>query len=671
MRMVKRSTALILLLAAFLTLPVLAADSPTLLNGALEGDGVPEGWEVYSYQSQGYSVSAENGVVTLSAYEEDDLRLTQLVEVEENTAYVLSAQVAGENIRGGRGATLSIDNYSLDGCYIYSDSILGSGQWVTVELPFRTGEGQTTVIAALRLGGYSELSTGTARFRDVKLTLAGEGVYARPLTAGGSPVAQDEAKRDQEEFQKIQWKSYLHLFIVLSVVVGVALLFGFYRNRKRLGAIPLTRGQSRKYFVLLVFAGLALRSVLAAAWGGHDTDMGCWIGWGNYIAREGTATFYTAPGHEWYDYPPGYMLVLGLIAGLIAVLGIPSGSWAETFAYIFPAYLADVGIAALLMRCARKNGLSEGWCLLLGGLTVFNPAAVVLSGAWGQIDSILTLFLLLSFVSLTEGKRIPAGVFYGLAVMVKWQALIFGPVLAAAYLLSVRSRRDALETAGAVLGALAVIFALSLPFKGDQGPLWIVDRFFSAAGGYDYASIEAYNFLALCGGNWTPASAPLVFGVSFRTVGTVSIVLAVLLSLYFLWRMERPALSGGRPGGGEPAALFITAAFCMYMIFTFGHYMHERYVFPVIFLLYMAFILSRNEKFLLSALLLSAVLFLNEITAMYVISEPVTAVVRGSSEHQAVVTVCSGLETLSFLLFAGFTAAHVFRDTRKGGAVHG
>lgn len=663
MRVLKRYLTGFFFAAVLLTLPALAAGE-LLTNGELAGTGVPKGWEIRSYLTQGYAADAREGVVTLTAYDADDLRLVQRVEIEENTAYILSAELSGENIRGGRGATLSIDNYSLDGCYIYSGNVVGSCDWMKVELPFRTGEGQTVVIAALRLGGYSEMSTGTVRFRNVQLIESGEGVYAQPLIADGTSTARDDTNEEQEEARKIQLKSWLHLFVVLAVIVGTVLLFGFYRNREQLGAIPLTREQGSKYFLLVVLAGLVVRSILASAWGGHDTDMGCWTGWGKYIANVGPSTFYTASGHEWYDYPPGYMLVLGLIARFVNALGIPSGSGAEAFAYMLPAFAADVGIAALLMRCARRSSFSEGWCLLLGGLTVFNPAALFLSGAWGQIDSILTLLLLLAFVSLTEGKRIPGGLFYGLAIMVKWQALIYGPVLAAAYLLGVHSQRDAMETAGAVLSALLVIFLISLPFKGDQSPLWILGRFFHAAGGYDYASIEAYNFQALCGGNWTPASNDLLPGISYRTLGTIAIILAVAFSLYILWQGRNTGLPG------DPPSLYIAAAFCMYMIFTFGHYMHERYVFPTIFLLSVAFILTRNEKFLLCSLLLSVVLFLNEMTAMYVISDLASAVVRGGREHQAVVTLCAEAETVSFIIFAWFTAAYVFNDRAKGGPAH-
>ena len=633
----------------------------------MEGEGIPAGWEVSAYLAEGLSVSSQDGVVALTAHDPNDLRLIQTVKVEENTAYVFSADISAENIIGGRGATLSIDNYSLDGSYIYSRNILGSSDWTTVELTFQTGEGQTAVIAALRLGGYSELSTGTARFRNVQLVPAEEGVYAQPLTGGGT-APQQKNSDEMDEARKIQLKSYLHLFVVISVMIGAVLLFGVYRNREHIGGVQVAPQNTWKYFIMIVATGLVLRSILSSITGGHDSDMSCWIGWGNYIAQYGPSTFYTAPGHEWYDYPPGYMLVLGFISKMLAVFQVPAGSKAMTFAYIFPAYIADVGTALLLMHCARKNGFSEGWCLLIGGLTVFNPAAVVLSGAWGQIDSILTFFLLLSFVSLLEGRRIPGGIYYGLAIMIKWQALIYGPVLAAAYLLRLRSRRDILETIGGVISALLVIFVISLPFKGEQGVFWIVGRFLNAAGGYDYASVEAYNFLALCGGNWAPASGTLLFGISYRAFGTVAILLSVVLSVYMQWEDAKPALAGVPHAELSPSVLYLSAAFCMYAIFTFGHYMHERYVFPVMLLLMMAFILTHNDKFLFCSMLLSVVLFLNEMTAMYVVSNVAMAVVRGGREHQAVVSLCSGAETISFVLFAHTVISYVFYDLRKGGA---
>ena len=103
----------------------------------------------------------------------------------------------------------------------------------------------------------------------------------------------------------------------------------------------------------------------------------------------------------------------------------------------------------------------------------------------------------------------------------------------------------------------------------------------------------------------------------------------------------------------------------MYMIFTFGQYMHERYVFPVILLLMMVFVMTKEPRWLLCSLLLSVVVFLNEATAMYVISKLASATVRGGREHNTVVTVCSFAETASFAYFAYLCATVGRRLSRK------
>ena len=666
----KKSEILFLCVILLFALSVSAyAADELLINPELSGEGVPDGWNVISYLSTGYSVAVQDGEVIMTSREENDLRLTQTVEVEENTAYVLKAEVSASNVLGGKGATLSVDNFSIDGCYIYSKSIIGSEDWTEIQLVFRTGEGQTLICAALRLGGYSEMSTGTVRFRNVSLSRSEDEIGALALS-GNETYHEYTVSNDPDqitEMRRYQLKSYLHLFLVAAVFSACVMVFGVYRNRDRIGSIQMTDQDRRKFFILAVMAGFVLRSLLASAWGGHDSDMSCWIGWGNYIAGNGTAEFYTAPGHEWYDYPPGYMLVLGLIARVVSSLRIPSDSGAAVFAYMLPAYIADILSAYLVMRWAGKKDFSNGWRLMLGCLCIFNPAAVMLSGAWGQIDSILTLFLLLSFTELTRGRRISAGALFGLAIMIKWQALIYGPVLAAAYIFHIRSVKDVKNTALGVLAALGVIIAVSLPFKGSQGLFWFVSRFFSAAGGYDYASVEAYNFLALCGGNWKSATAPLIPGISFKTIGTISILLTLAVCIYLQYR-ESVGLPGRTLKKDDSFLLFLAAAACMYGIFTFGHYMHERYVFPVMLLLIFVFLFTKDSRFLLCSLLLSAVLFLNEMTAMYVISRLASSVVRGGREHNAVVAACSAMETLSFLYFVSVAWDHMISFERGGEA---
>ena len=112
--------------------------------------------------------------------------------------------------------------------------------------------------------------------------------------------------------------------------------------------------------------------------------------------------------------------------------------------------------------------------------------------------------------------------------------------------------------------------------------------------------------------------------------------------------------------------LFLSAAFCMFMIFTFGQYMHERYVFPVIALLIVSYTMTGEPRWLLCSLLLSVTVFLNEATAMYVISSLASAVVRGGREHNTVVAVCSFAETCCFAYFACCCRAALRRPSPKG-----
>ena len=64
---------------------------------------------------------------------------------------------------------------------------------------------------------------------------------------------------------------------------------------------------------MLLGGALLLRLVLALVTDGYPYDMSCFVAWGDKLAAEGPAAFYS----EGYfaDYPPGYLWVLGLVGG--------------------------------------------------------------------------------------------------------------------------------------------------------------------------------------------------------------------------------------------------------------------------------------------------------------------------------------------------------------------
>ena len=759
--------------------------------------GLPLGWTVVSYE-EAYEAECENGVAMIWSDIDDDLRLTRTVPVTGGEKYVLSAEIRTEDVIGGGGASLSIDNFSVDGSYLYSKALYGTTDWTKVELAFETDQTQDSVIIALRLGGYSNVSSGTAYFRNV--------TFERTGTASVSfqrLVPKETSSGTKQEKTDSEYEGFFSMLFWMTVLSAAVLLFGVYPRRERLENAEMDEKRRRILFAEICLVGLVIRLFLCKAFGGHATDMGCWIGWGNQIADGELGSFYDG---TWYDYPPLYMLILGGMTHVMRFLRVsmwPSVTL-QNFWYMLPAYLADIGCGWILMRFAKERNRSDAFALLLASLVVLNPAAVYLSGAWAQIDSILTLLLLLSFRALQKDRRILCGVFYALAILTKWQALIYGPVLALVYIGTIAAEKDpkrrgsgTLKTVLAVIVALCIIFLVSFPFRGTMGPFWIINRFLKASSGYDYATVEGYNFFALLGANWRDAKLdvfdnagvgtalltvlntfgklmlpislvflgaasvkeirnrskifagyalltvlvltafvkiftflvpklenvgwtlyglagllgaigwffecyeenrrsvkaalrssvemeellsttllclmpfvlllslwiPLnIFGVSltFKKFGTIMILLSFAGAVWMLYRY----LKTDRMKTNDPEMIYLTSAMFMLWVFTFGQYMHERYVFPVLILLLFAYAADRNPKILLCALLLTVSTFLNEIVAMYVVSDGAIKAIRGGVTHNRFLMVCSIIEVISAMYSTGAVIRHLLG---KGG----
>ena len=90
------------------------------------------------------------------------------------------------------------------------------------------------------------------------------------------------------------------------------------------------------------------------------------------------------------------------------------------------------------------------------------------TGVWKQIDGAFALPLVLCFVLLEQRRYLPAAVLYGVALAIKPQALLVGPVLAVCYLAAITLEKDRLRALARCFGgaALALLPPLltALPF---------------------------------------------------------------------------------------------------------------------------------------------------------------------------------------------------------------
>ncbi len=603
-----------LLLALSLT-AALADGENLLVNGdfSQSEDGLPTGWRtdmwltdagvsLLSADSDGF----DGGCITVENVDANDARFAQTVSVEPDSTYCLSGMIRAEGCDAdGYGATLSIQD-----TFVYSDSVYDTdGDWQYVELYGKTGPKQRELTVFARVGGYGALSGGRASFDDVSLNRVdavpgGAIVYDffREESASDVPSTADngEPPRSTET-----WLLFIGCYALL--VAGVA------RKRGR-GAAPLPEGGLRIAFFALLALAFLLRLILAARIRGYNTDINCFSAWSERMFTLGPTKFYDP---EYFcDYPPGYMLLLGLVAALRRVLGFDlTGRPYLALLKLMPI-LADLAAALLVWRVARKK-LGERGAMLLGLMMAFNPAAIANSAAWGQIDMVLALAVALCALEAADGRYVRSLLWFGAALLAKPQALLFGPVGLAAMVCGIlfaepdarRKRlRDLLIGAAACLGLLYAVAFLCCVGQADsfgdavtRPVAWLVELYSGTVGGYRYVTVNTLNLHYLLGMNWARV----------EDHGGVTALAWALFALSYAYCLFLTVKSAR-----HPRRLLLIGGLLIVLLCTFGPMIHERYIFPGLILLTLAFAVEQDARLLISLTVLTGTLFLNEVLVL-------------------------------------------------------
>ena len=650
--MKRRTRALLalLLLLCFSCAATAEAGENLLKNGdfsLVNGDD-PENWRrdmwltdsgvsLLSVDPDGY----EGNCVTVVNVDENDARFAQTVRVKPDTVYRVSGMIRASGCdEDGYGATLSIEDV-----FVYSDGLYDTdGQWEYVELYGRTGPKQSTLTVFGRVGGYGMLSRGTASFDNLAVTQAD----AVPDDAivyefyRETYYDDDDNTGDDGEPQR-----NTEGWLLFACAYALAVM-GFTRKRRR-AAEPLGRKKLWAVFFAGLAAALILRLFLAARVRGYNTDINCFTSWSERMFTMGPARFYD-PDY-FCDYPPGYMLLLWLVAALRRLLGIGLDSPAYLILLKLMPILADLAGAVLVWRIARRR-LSENGAMLLGLMMAFNPAAIVNSAAWGQIDGVLALFIALCALYAADGRYIPALLWFGAALLVKPQALLMGPAGLAAILCGIlcaqgEARRHKLREALIGLAAcLGLIYAAGFVCCLGQSPLrpitWLFELYTETMQGYRYVTVNTLNLHYLLGLNWARAE-------DHGGVIALAWALFALAQAGCVWLTVASRK--------QPRRLFLTGGLLLVLVCTFGPMIHERYIFPALLLIALAFACERDRRLLIALTAMTVTLFLNEIL---VLQGGMTEANYGhlqNSEHWLNCIVSA--VNIAIALFLGWTAADI------------
>ena len=635
-----------------------AAAENLLINGSFEEtdeDGLPTGWMTDAYlREEGYSVFsctedvAEHG--NKSAYirniGKNDARFAQQVPLEPESLYRFSGYIKTEGVEEGRGANLSIE-----GLYVFSESVYDTSDgWQYIEWYGETGEHQTSATLFARLGGYSGESLGKAWFDELELiqvqSVPGDDVadlWYQPQTI--SYYDEDEDESAYERTSSAAWPRLILLGLLYTIS---AILLIQWMNRKEDSVTLESRRNGLFAFICGLGLSLLLRLILSYYITGYMVDVNCFISWGATMARVGPAGFY--PETNFCDYPPAYTYVLGLNSLLCNLIpGIDAGMQRVIFRFI-PS-LCDLFCCLVLNRFIQKNIPSISAFKRHTGLLIlaFHPVLIMNSAAWGQMDSVLALLILLVALWAIENKWELSLPCYMLAVLVKPQALMLGFLGLAAivftWLRNQSSRRSILR---GIVYAFVVLLIVVIPFSLHQDPFWIVKQYADTLASYPYATVNTANFYYLLNANWisisneAPAFAALLLMLLCLAYGALLYLkgkakwrylaaeesLVVLSALFFLFCALRGA-SWGLIGTGAMVFAFVIVlslyirkgdiSFLPYLggllfliLYVFGIKMHERYIFPAFLLFALAYGLQRDRRILTVLLGITCTTFLNE-----------------------------------------------------------
>lgn len=142
-----------------------------------------------------------------------------------------------------------------------------------------------------------------------------------------------------------------------------------------------------------------------------------------YIARDLTSVFHNPvfTGMTSIGYPPPWALVLGIVY-LVSYKLLPS-FLLFNLAIKLPVIAANICLAFLVAIILRRlnvdnKKIRRAWIFML-----FNPLLLVTTAAWGQIDSIVAVLVLLSLLFAADKKLTLSAIFLALAIAFKPTAM--------------------------------------------------------------------------------------------------------------------------------------------------------------------------------------------------------------------------------------------------------
>ncbi|QWR76180.1 hypothetical protein [Candidatus Magnetomonas plexicatena] len=542
----------------------------------------------------------KNYYLTIKNVVAGESQLIQALTVSPSTYYRISCMVKASTV-GKAGAYVGLrerhlaaqgvlaatfgDMYghyrSMGG---YSDSLFDThGKWTPLSETVKTSDSQTTLTAVVGLGAYENFSTGEAAFDNCSVTkerLNEERMY------------HFENNKNHSDFLSVSGPEakFLLYNTTIAVVFFLICVFGI-KNRLILDTV------GRDLAVVLATA-LTVRILAAFYIEGYPYDIELFKEWAVYIGQKGIGHYYS--GEIVADYPPGYVYILYVVQLLGRIFSIVPDSRLFFVILTSPAIAADVLCGVIIYKTAKQKGLTQSMSVVLSALYLFNPAIIVNSSVWGQVDSVFTLALAMAAWFLVNGKIEKSILTFAVTILIKPQGLLFIPVYLWAFILSTEKRRYVYSMFFSVI----LFYAAFIPFYCKIDIITPIKFFASKFTQYPYATNSAFNLYALLDGMSVPVENTF-FVINYITAGALLVLSATAISLYVYSKRRNINY------------VYFTAFFLFSFFYVFATQMSSRYIYSALIFSIFTFITTRNFKVIFLYALFSTTMFLNDSHIQY------------------------------------------------------
>lgn len=335
----------------------------------------------------------------------------------------------------------------------------------------------------------------------------------------------------------------------------------------------------KKFWIIFIIA-FSLRAVFAfLTW---HPDLNNHVDWGIRFFQYGANKFYAPESnvwsYTWPNQPPGttYMFagirkLYEYIFSFFWFINVRIPAFPSTIITFFektlyqallklPSILSDLGIGYLIYKLTNKKLALILW--------LFNPIVLYNSSLWGQYDSVIGFFALLSFYLLLRRKLSFAVLAFAASIYIKASLLIFLPIF---IVVAIRQKYKIGEYILSVLMTLTVIGLITLPFSKGNVFVWLFnlykDKIFVQQ--LHIITANAFNIWATIAGIHERPEISMLGPLSYKSWGQILFALSYLPGVYFVWRKQ------------NIKTIFWVLAISAFSSFMLLTNMHERYLYPL------------------------------------------------------------------------------------------